>query len=85
MKRGPNRARRVLDFLLDREGVWIEATRFEKLAGRQAWRTGVSEARQLARYLRRDIENRVRYQRIGSRRWCLSEYRLVKVSRRKAA
>lgn len=80
----PNRARRVLDFLLDREGIWIEATRFEKIAGRQAWRTGVSEARQLARNLRRDIVNRQRRKRVGKHTWTLSEYALVKVPRKAA-
>jgi len=79
MTRPPNRARRVLDFLLDREGCWIEATRFERLGGRQAWRTALSEARGLARNLRRDIVNRQRRRRIGKRTWTLSEYALVKV------
>lgn len=81
----PNRARRVLDFLLDREGCWIEASRFERLAGRQAWRTGLSEARALARHIRRDIVNRQRRRRIGKRIWTTSEYSLVKLSRKKAA
>jgi len=85
MNRPPNRARRVLDFLLDREGLWIEATRFEKLGGRQAWRTAISEARAHARSLRRDIVNRKQYKRIGKRTWVLSEYALVKVPHRKEA
>jgi hypothetical protein len=70
----------VLDFLLDREGLWIEATRFEKLGGRQAWRTAISEARAQARNLRRDIINRQRRRRVGTRTWTLSEYCLVKQS-----
>lgn len=81
----PNRARRVLDFLLDREGLWIEATRFESLGGRQAWRTAISEARAHARNLRRDIVNRQRRKRIGKRTWTLSEYCLIRISRKKAA
>lgn len=38
---------RVLDFLLERPNQWIDATVFEHVGGRQAWRTRISNARQI--------------------------------------
>jgi len=55
-----NRAERVIAFLEERPDVWIEATRFESLGGRQAWRTAISEARQIVKGDGRDIVNRTR-------------------------
>ena len=81
----PNRAQRILDHLLDREGIPVDTFTLERLAGRRSWRTAVSEARQLARLLRRDIVNHQRRKVIGKRRWTDSTYVLVKVSRKKAA
>jgi len=56
-----NRAQRVLAFLEERPDTWIEATRFEPLGGRQAWRTAISEARTLAKAKGWDIVNRLHY------------------------
>jgi hypothetical protein len=76
-----NRAARVLAFLKEREGRWIDATRFESIGGRQAWRTAISEARELARLEGKDIVNRT--QRVpsddGEGFWLRSQYRLVPI------
>lgn len=85
MTRPPNRARRVLDFFLDREGREISTYELERRFGRRSWRTAISDGRQLARLLRRDIKNVQYWRGRGTRRICDSRYALVKVSRKKAA
>ncbi len=73
-----NRAERVLAFLLERPDVWIEATRFEPLGGRQAWRTAIAEARTLAKRDGRDIVNHSRRMTDPKGRiWVCSEYMLT--------
>jgi hypothetical protein len=85
-----NRAERVIAFLEERPDVWIEATRFESLGGRQAWRTAISEARQIVKGDGRDIVNRTRDvlawkvsatsdsdQPVSVKRITISEYMLV--------
>jgi hypothetical protein len=72
-----NRAERVISFLEQRPDVWIEATRFESLGGRQAWRTAISEARQIVKGDGRDIVNRTRQIDHEGREWVCSEYMLV--------
>jgi hypothetical protein len=72
-----NRAERVISFLEQRPDVWIEATRFESLGGRQAWRTAISEARQIVKGDGRDIVNRTRQIDHQGQPWVLSEYMLV--------
>lgn len=79
------RAERLFDYFMDREGVWIDSYQLEKLGGRCAWRTRVSDCRKRARLLRRDIVNRQRRQRIGKRQYTLSEYQLIRVAKKKAA
>ena len=85
MQKQPSRADRVFDYFMDREGHWVDTFVLEKLGGRRSWRTRVSDARKRARLLRRDIVNRQRRQRIGTRTWTLSEYSLIRVEKRKAA
>lgn len=76
-----NRAERVLAFLERQPQTWIRATEFEAVGGRQAWRTAISEARQLARLKGWDIENRTRTVTFESgRKITLSYYRYVPAS-----
>jgi len=72
-----NRAERVIAFLEERPDVWIEATRFESLGGRQAWRTAISEARQIVKGGGRDIVNRQRVKHLQTSNYTISEYMLV--------
>jgi hypothetical protein len=74
--RPPNRAERVIAFLEQHYPAWIEATRFETVAGRCAWRTAISEARVLLKKRGEDIENRQHNTHASGRVWILSEYRL---------
>lgn len=68
---------RVRDLFLARPNEWISAVELERVGGRQAWRTRVSDVR---RTYRMTIENRVRTV-IGDdglyKCWRLSEYRYV--------
>jgi hypothetical protein len=73
-----SRADRLFWYFLDREGVWVGTYMLEKLGGRLAWRTRVSDARKRARLVRRDIVNRQRRQRRGKKTWTCSEYVMVK-------
>lgn len=79
------RTEQLYDYFMDREGLWLDTYRLEQIAGRRSWRTRVSDVRKRVRLLGRDIVNRQRRKRIGTRTWTLSEYALVKVSKRKAA
>ena len=65
----------VARFFRAHPGVWVRATDLERVGGRQAWRTRVSDARRV--YGLR-IENRCRriVEPDGSR-WTLSEYRMM--------
>lgn len=72
-----NRAQRVIAFLEQTPTRWIPATAFEAVGGRQAWRTAISEARQLLKRDGKDIENRTRTVKRGDQTWTISEYRLV--------
>jgi hypothetical protein len=76
-----NRAQRVIAFLEQRPRQWIRATEFEPIGGRQAWRTAISEARQIVEARGGKIENRVRS--VGMDQdgmcWTLSEYRYLPV------
>ena len=69
----------VAKFLREHPGEWIGAVAFERIGGRQAWRTRISECR---RELGMTIENRTRRVResdcdgIG-REYTFSEYRYV--------
>jgi hypothetical protein len=66
---------RVASFLRQHEGEWIPAIAFEPIAGRQAWRTRLSECRVL---LGMDIANRCRLvRRPDGSAYKLSEYRYV--------
>lgn len=66
---------RVAAFLKAHPGQWLPATAFEDVAGRQAWRTRLSDCRT---QLGMDIENRVRtVRREDGSTWKLSEYRYV--------
>lgn len=78
--REPNRAERALALLEKRYPGWVPAIEFERPCGRQAWRTAISEARQLAKRNGDDIENQQRRQTNGDEVWTLSEYRLKKRS-----
>ena len=85
-KREPNRAERIYAYLSAREGVYIDTFQLEKIAGRRAWRTAVSECRRfIAAKHGQDIVNQQRRKRIGTRTWTDSTYALVSVKRRKAA
>jgi hypothetical protein len=65
----------VARFFRAHPGVWIRATELERVGGRQAWRTRVSDAR---RQYGLTIENRCRRVREADGRvWTLSEYRWV--------
>lgn len=82
----PNRAERVTAFLEQSYPAWIEATRFEPIAGRCGWRTAISEARRQLRCRGSDIENRTQRKTDASGQpWILSEYRLVKPTERTKA
>ena len=85
MKTPPTRARILFDYFLDREGLPVDTFTLERLGGRRSWRTRVSDARKMARLIRRDIVNHQRRKRIGKRMWTDSTYVLVKLSRKKAA
>lgn len=69
---------RVRDLFLARPNEWISAVEFERVGGRQAWRTRISDVR---RTYGLRIENRVRTV-IGEdglyKVWRLSEYRYVR-------
>ena len=70
---------RLRAFFLARPGQWVNAVELEPVAGRQAWRTRVSELRrQLERGGLGTIENRQRRGRVGhDPTWVVSEYRYV--------
>jgi hypothetical protein len=79
------RDQRVLDYFLDREGQPINTFILERIAGRRAWRSRVSGARQLARTLRRDIINsQQRVYRRGKLAHVNSFYTLVKLPKKAA-
>jgi hypothetical protein len=65
----------LANYLIEREGEWIDGRDLAKVAGAYAWRTRVSECRTL---LHLTIENR---QRMASgfdgKRFKISEYRYV--------
>jgi hypothetical protein len=65
----------VARYFRQRPGQWVQATELERVGGRQAWRTRVSDARRAYGLV---IENRCRMvvEADGSR-WKLSEYRWV--------
>lgn len=67
---------RVMDFLTARPNVWIDATAFEHIGGRQAWRTRISEARRILEAERRGtIKNRCQTVKRGDgSRWTRSQY-----------
>jgi hypothetical protein len=66
---------RLEAFLKARPGVWIAATDFESVAGRQAWRSRLSDVR---RKRGMTIENRQRWIELTEGRgYTLSEYRFV--------
>jgi hypothetical protein len=70
-----NYRERVASFLRQHEGEWIPAIAFEPIAGRQAWRTRLSECRVL---LGMDIANRVRLvRRADGSSYKLSEYKYL--------
>ena len=67
----------VADYLKRHPNQWIPAVRFEALGGRQAWRTRLSECRQLGM----TIENRCyRVARADGSWFHQSEYRFVPAS-----
>ena len=68
------RADQLFWFFMHREGVWVDTYQLEKIGGRCAWRTRVSDARRRARVLKREIVNRQRRKRIGKRQWVVSQY-----------
>ncbi len=66
---------RLEAFLKAHPNEWLPATAFEPIAGRQAWRTRLSEVR---RTRGMTIENRTRWIDIGGGLgYTLSEYRFV--------
>lgn len=76
-----NRAERALALLESRYPGWVPAIEFERPCGRQAWRTAISEARQIVRGNGDDIENRTKRTLVSNGKggyWILSEYRLKK-------
>ncbi len=79
------RARIILDYMLDREGMPVDTFTLERLGGRRSWRTRVADARKMARLIGRDIVNKQRRKTIGCRRWTDSTYTLVRVPRKRAA
>jgi len=72
----PNRAQRVLLLLESRPG-WFASTEIERVGGRCAWRTAVSEARQIVEARGGQLVNRVRHMGTGDGKWLLSEYRVL--------
>ena len=65
----------VARYFRARPGVWVRATDLERVGGRQAWRTRVSDAR---RQYGMTIENRCRSVRWeDGKTYRLSEYRWV--------
>jgi hypothetical protein len=81
----PNRAERIIAFLEARYPGWVPAIELEPVGGRQAWRTAVSEARDLLRCREERFDpaddplpNRTRTMRVGGEPWTLSEYRICK-------
>ena len=79
-------AERLLDYFLDREGKPVSTFTLERIAGRRAWRSRVSDARRLARMLRREIKNtQPRIYRGGKLKRVDSFYTLVKIGKSKAA
>ena len=81
----PNRGERVLDFFLDREGEEINTFVLERRFGRRSWRSAISEGRQLARTLRRDIKWKPYWRGRKGHKVCDSRYVLIRVPKRKAA
>lgn len=76
---------RLLHYFLDREGKPVSTFTLERIAGRRGWRSRVSEARKLARLLRRTITNtQPRVYRRGKLVAITSFYTLVKVPRKAA-
>lgn len=69
----------VLEYLTERPGIYVEAIRLEAIGGRQAWRTRLSEARQLLEARGEGtIKNRQRSKTdTEGRRWTLSEYAFI--------
>lgn len=66
---------RVRDHFSARPGQWVSAIELERIGGRQAWRTRVSDCR---RVFGMTIQNRVRtIVEPDGRTWRLSEYRYV--------
>ena len=72
-----NRAQRVIAFFAQHPNVWIDATRFESIGGRMAWRTAISEARQIVKKDGGDIDNRFRTIKRDGYEFILSEYMFV--------
>jgi hypothetical protein len=71
---------RVAEFLKRNPNRWIAAIEFESVGGRQAWRTRLSECRQLGM----TVDNRVRtVTRHDGSKYKLSEYRYVPPSQPK--
>jgi hypothetical protein len=69
---------RTMEFFRNNPHRWIEATRFEPIGGRQAWRTRLSEARvKFEADGEGTIENRQRRMKVDGREWTLSEYMFV--------
>jgi hypothetical protein len=69
---------RTMEFFRNNPLRWIEATRFEPIGGRQAWRTRLSEARvKFEADGEGTIENRQRRMKVDGREWTLSEYMFV--------
>jgi hypothetical protein len=62
-------------FFRAHQNIWIAAIDLEPVGGRQAWRTRVSEARiEFEDAGEGTIINRQSLQRLGDKRWVLSEY-----------
>lgn len=69
----------LFNYFMDREGQPISTFTLERLAGRRSWRTRISEARQRARIVRRDIVNELHRVKRGRRKGQIdSFYRLVR-------
>lgn len=65
----------LANYLIAREGEWIDGRELAKVAGAYAWRTRVSECRTL---LGLTIENRQRRERDArGQKFTISEYRYI--------
>ena len=60
MGKHQTRAGRLAAFFRERPGVWVDGRELEKVGGRYAWRSRVSDARRLGGMTIRNRQRRVR-------------------------